>query len=280
MLVNLKIKPGQRTKYQKKIRELLNDPYFTGPRFKQFRDDMRSRMKHFNWVLMPYKPCGLEYVKDTTSDFTGVYIDGYGYGESYITAMTYNSRIETASFHGYGNVDNASQAIVLYHKEKRKHPEYLPGNHIILLNPIVRGAGDGYRWSHNGYYQGEADAGNCECFGDETEELKLVYQYQFIQVSFPKEEDFGDDRLGNFGRIPSIRKLRMMGLTNLAAYAKTCPFVMCSEHCCQTHNESDEWTVFDFEHDNYGKIVAVTPRNIAYGKYERLTKLPELDWTK
>ena len=275
MLISISIRPGARTRWQKYWRNALHDADISGKRWKEFRDDRRNNKNHFNMVLRPYKPCGLEYAKDTETDFRGVYVSGFPYVENWIETITYNKVIDHLV--DYGNADNASQVLAEYASMSARYPERFVGNHIILLQPLLKETHGGYRWHKNGGYIGEAPVCN-EYFGDEADDLKMVYQYHVIQVSNPKEEDFGDVEAMNLGRIEGIRKLRVMGLTNLAKLAKQYGYVFVEDSGCTIGDEKTEM-YFEFEYDDFDNLIDVVAKDYSYSD-KGLPMVPDIDWTK
>jgi hypothetical protein len=144
----------------------------------------------FEYVFKPYTPCGDEYVPDTMTDFTGVYLFA-GYDEKQaIDGLTKNRCIEDLV--DYGCVDNASQAIECFNEHfKYLHEEYgEKGNYVILMRPMRRShvhtfeeAMGTFRWHKNGGYSGKANVCS-EYFLDEPDErLTLVYTYTVCKVA-------------------------------------------------------------------------------------------------
>jgi len=174
-LANVTVMPGQRTKWQKWFKQRVKDMRKEKME-PEFTNDAKFLKKHFNFLLKPYSPCGLEYVPDTSTNFKGVYIDYFGMAENWLQAVTYSRVAE--SLLDFGCVDNASQAIEIYNKRFGDRG-LLEDSHIILLLPIRRG---GFRWHKNGGYLGKAKT-CCEYFDDEPDEkLQMVYLYNVIKI--------------------------------------------------------------------------------------------------
>lgn len=163
-------------------------------------------------ALTPYKPCGLEYSKDTRNKFTGVYVyDGgcMSYPFSLFDNYTYSH--SDGNNHIYGLCDNASQVLELYEaifenkpseryqnqvdswawvkeldarlaKERpdssycQRNNSFWSGNHIIVLYPM-----NDFRWHKWGAYIGDYEP-EYEYFADE-ENIDMVYAFDIFKIS-------------------------------------------------------------------------------------------------
>ena len=185
MLVNIK-KDKKKEKLAKQVlKHRLRDVEDRDDQ--QFSNEMRKYAKRhpfkLNTVFKLYTPCGEEYVQDTETNFTGVYLCNNTYdAEIAINALSNTKVLETLV--DFGCVDNASQAIGCFKKYVKQ-----PGSYIIIMTPLKRDrvyspneAYGTFRWHKNGGYAGKANICS-EYFLDEpNEKLMLVYQYEVIKV--------------------------------------------------------------------------------------------------
>lgn len=180
MLVNLSPKARANSQEDRSVRHML--------RRYPFGKDFKRRMKKYSGFrkFEKYKPCGDEYIKDSSEDFNGCWIlhnlSGLMNLDLLINEACKQNALDSRKYgfdsdeywDHFGLCDNATQAKKFY--ETRKAEGLYPGNHVIILQPMY----GGFRWHKWGPYIGEFDH-RCEYFDDE-EGIKMVYSFNIVRI--------------------------------------------------------------------------------------------------